>query len=122
MGLMLLVVPVTVIVLSVAPVFEHHNFVRRAASEAARTMALSGETPEARALAVVESLALGMGIDPSRVTVEFCGGASCPLGRGDQISVHVTAIVPELSSLLPIGEMTVSATHVEQVDLFRSRP
>jgi hypothetical protein len=122
LGLMLLVVPVTIIVLSVAPVFEHRNFVRRAAAEAARTLVLADDQPEAAAVSVVKTLAIGMGIDPADVTVILCAGAACSLERGAQVSVEVIAAVPELSSFLPIGELTVNATHVEQVDLYRSRP
>ena len=122
LGLMLLVVPVTIIVLSVAPVFEHRNFVRRAAAEAARTLVLADDQPEAAAVSVVNTLAIGMGIDPADVTVILCEGAECSLSRGAQISVEVIAVVPELSSFLPTGELTVNAKHVEQVDLYRSRP
>jgi Flp pilus assembly protein TadG len=122
MGLMLLVVPVTIIVLSIAPVFEHQNFVRRAASEAARTLVLAQDEPESAALTVVENLAVGMGIDPADVTVVLCGGVGCSLQRGGQVSVQVTTAVRQLSSFLPIGDFTVTATHVEQVDLYRSRP
>ena len=53
LGLMLLVVPVAIVVLSIAPVFEHRNFVRRAAAEAARTMVLSTGDPSAEAWAVI---------------------------------------------------------------------
>lgn len=122
MGLMLLVVPVTIIALSVAPVFEHRNFVRRAAAEAARTLVLVEDEPEAAAIAVVEDVADGMGIDPGNVTVVLCGGSVCLLERGAQVAVEVRATVPELSSFLPIGDLTVTATHVEQVDPYRSRP
>lgn len=122
LGLMLLVVPVTIIVLSVAPVFEHRNFVRRAAAEAARTLVLADDQPEAAAASVVKTIAIGMGIDPADVTVILCGGAACSLERGAQVSVQVFAVVPELSSFLPIGQLTVDATHIEQVDLYRSRP
>ena len=48
LGLMLLVVPVAIIVLSIAPVFEHRNFARRAASEAARIMVLTTGDPVPR--------------------------------------------------------------------------
>lgn len=122
LGLMLLVVPVTIIALSVAPVFEHRNFVRRAATEAARTLVLADDQQEAAAVAVIETLAIGMGIDPGNVRVVLCGGSPCSLERGAQVSVEVTATVPELSTFLPIGQLTVTATHIEQVDLYRSRP
>jgi Flp pilus assembly protein TadG len=122
LGLMLLVVPVAIVVLSIAPVFEHRNFVRRAAAEAARTMVLSTGDPSAEAWAVIEAQAIGMGVDPANVTVLLCGGAECVVDRGSVVTVEVTVLVHELSSFLPIGTITVNAVHSEQVDLFRSRP
>ena len=122
LGVMLLVVPVTIIVLSIAPVFEHRNFVRRAASEAARVMVLTSGDPMSEALEVVDAQARSMGIDPSKVTVVFCGGSKCSVGRGDVVTVEVAVEVEELSSFLPIGSITVDAVHTEQVDTYRSRP
>jgi hypothetical protein len=122
LGVMLLVVPVTIVVLSIAPVFEHRNFARRAAAEAARTMVLSTGDPSAEALVVIEAQARSMGIDPGDVTVLLCGGTACPVDRGSVVTVDVTVLVDELSSFLPIGTITVNAVHSEQVDMFRSRP
>ena len=122
LGVMLLVVPVAIVVLSIAPVFEHRNFARRAAAEAARTMVLSTGDPSAEALAVIEAQARSMGIDPDDVTVLLCGGAECAVDRGSVVTVDVTVLVQELSSFLPIGAITVNAVHSEQVDMFRSRP
>ena len=122
LGVMLLVVPVAIVVLSIAPVFEHRNFVRRAAAEAARTMVLTTGDPSAEALAVVEAQATSMGIDPGDVTVLLCGGVECAVDRWSIVTVDVTVLVDELSSFLPIGTITVHAVHSEQVDLFRSRP
>jgi len=122
LGVMLLVVPVAIVVLSIAPVFEHRNFVRRAAAEAARTMVLSTGDPSLEAMAVIEAQATSMGIDTADVTVLFCGGAACAVGRGSVVTVDVSVLVDELSSFLPIGTITVNAVHSEQVDLFRSRP
>jgi hypothetical protein len=122
LGVMLLVVPVAIIVLSIAPVFENRNFVRRAAAEAARTMVLTTGDPAAEALAVVEAQARSMGIDPDSITVLLCGGETCAVERGAVVTVDVTVLVEELSSLLPIGTITVHAVHSEQVDTYRSRP
>lgn len=122
LGVMLLVVPVAIIVLSIAPVFEHRNFVRRAAAEAARTMVLSTTDPSEEALAVIEAQAISMGIDPDNVTVLLCGGVACTVDRGSVVTVDVTVVVEELSAFLPIGTITVNAVHSEQVDLYRSRP
>jgi hypothetical protein len=118
---MLLVVPMTILVLSVAPVFEHRNFARRAAAEAARTLVLTEVEPEVAAIEVVDRLAAGMAIDPADVEVRFCGGSGCVIERGVQVTVAITVTVREVSAFLPIGELTVTAVHAEQVDLYRSR-
>ena len=122
LGVMLLVVPVAIIALSIAPVFEHRNFVRRAAAEAARTMVLTTGDPSAEALEVIETQARRMGIEPDNITVLFCGGAACTVERGSVVTIEVAVLVEELSSFLPIGNITVNAVHSEQVDMYRSRP
>ena len=122
LGVMVLLVPVAIVVLSVAPVFEHRNFARRAAAEAARTMVLTTGDPEVEALQVIIAQARSMGIDPDSVTVVLCGGTTCSIKRGDVVTVEVSVLVEELSSFLPIGTINVRAVHSEQVDLYRSRP
>ena len=122
LGLMLLVVPVAITVLSIAPVFEHRNFARRAASEAARIMVLTTGDPVSDALGAITAQAKAMGIDPDRVTVVFCGGVTCSVNRGDVVTVDVAVEVEQLSAFLPVGGITVRSVHSEQVDLYRSRP
>ena len=122
LGLMLIVVPVAVMALSVAPVFEHHNFARRAAAEAARTLVLNPtEGGHLDALNLVTNLAVGHNVDPGLIEVTFCGGDFCSLDRGSMVLVEVVVRVPEVSAFLPIGNMTVRATHAEQIDPYRSR-
>lgn len=122
LGLGLILIPVAVVALSVAPVFEHYNFARRAAAEAARTLVLSTENPEAEAEAVVDQLSAGHGVELDAVTVSFCGGTGCSLDRGTVASVEVAVQVQQVSAFLPVGDFTVRATHTEQVDPYRSRP
>ena len=122
LGLMLLVVPVAIVVLSIAPVFEHRNFARRAASEAARIMVLTTGDPVPEALEAIMAQARSMGIDPGHVTVLFCGGVTCSVDRGNVVTVDVAVEVEELSAFLPLGAITVRSVHSEQVDLYRSRP
>jgi hypothetical protein len=122
LGLMLLVIPITILALSVAPVFEHRNFANRAAAEAARVLVLATGDAEAEALNAIEAQAAGLGIDPAAVRVTFCGGMGCSRARGSVVTVEVSVNIPQLSSFLPIGALTVRAIHAEQVDLYRSRP
>lgn len=122
LGLMLIVVPVAVVALSVAPVFEHQNFARRAAAEAARTLVLASTEGHLEARNLVTALAEGHNIDPALVEVNFCGGSFCGLERGSVALVEVIVTIPEVSAFLPIGDMSVRAVHGEQVDPYRSRP
>lgn len=122
LGIAIILVPVAILVLSIAPVFEHYNFARRAAAEAARTLVLSSSDPEGEALTVVGSIAAGFGIDPGDVSTEFCGGAGCGLDRGSVATVEVQVVVREISSFLPVGTFTVGAVQSELVDPYRSRP
>jgi hypothetical protein len=122
LGLMLIVLPIAIVVLLVAPVFEARNFVRRAAAEAARAGVLAVDDPLPASLAIVEHLAQGLDIASETVRVEFCDGGVCSWGRGATFVVEVSVEVTQISELLPIGSVTVSAQHGEQVDLYRSRP
>jgi hypothetical protein len=122
MGLMMIVVPIAITVLSVAPVFEHRNFARRAAAEAARTAVLAVVQPLLAAADVVSTQAVAMGIDPADVSVVFCDGLGCSWERGGVITVEVAVVVREVSDLLPLVEITVRAAASEQIDPFRSRP
>jgi len=122
LGLMVIVVPVAIMVLSIAPIFEHYNFARRAAAEAARTLVLSIGNPEGEARALVDSMAAGHQVDSAAVSVSFCGGNGCGLERGSIVTVEVEVVVPEVSAFLPLGDLTVRAIQSEQVDPYRSRP
>jgi hypothetical protein len=119
---MMIVLPIALVVLLVAPVFEARNFARRAAAEAARAGVVAVESPLDAASAVVADLASGFHVPPESVQVEFCEGGVCSWGRGATFVVKVSVEVSELSALLPIGALTVSAQHAEQVDLYRSLP
>jgi hypothetical protein len=122
LGILTIVLPIAIVVLSVAPIFEARNFVRRAAAEAARAGVLATAEPLAAASESVVSVAEGMGVASGDVSVLFCDGAPCSWGRGAVFVVEVSMSVRQVSELLPIGEITVRARHAEQVDLYRSRP
>lgn len=122
LGLMMIVVPVAIVVLLVAPVFEAHNFARRAAAEAARAGVVAIEDPLGAASAAVARIAIGLDMEPDAVTVEFCDGGPCSWARGATFTVEVSIQVDQVSELLPIGTLTVAARHGEQIDFYRSRP
>lgn len=122
LGILTIVLPIALMVLLVAPVFEARNFVQRAASEAARTGVLVSVDPLAAASMSVADLATGMGFGLDDVSVVFCDGGPCSFERGAVFVVEVSMPVRQVSELLPIGEITVRARHSEQIDLYRSRP
>ena len=122
LGILTIVLPLALMVLLVAPVFEARNFVRRAAAEGARAGVVAATDPIAAASEAVASVAEGMGVETNEVSVQFCDQAPCSFARGAVFVVEVSMAVRQVSDLLPIGEITVQARHSEQVDLYRSRP
>jgi hypothetical protein len=122
LGILTIVVPIALVVLLVAPVFEARNFVRRAAAEAARAGVLAEVDQLAVAATSVANLAAGMGVASEEISVLFCDGGPCSWTRGAVFVVEVSMPVQQVSELLPVGELTVRARHSEQVDVYRSRP
>lgn len=132
-GVGLLLIPMALLVLSFAPWLERRVFVRSAAAEAARWVILSdGDEPAVSAL--LAGMASGSGLEPSEVGVSLCGGPVSPAGsaprstclpllRGGVVSVEVSTDVPLVRTPFGhVGGLTVSARHVEMVDLYRSLP
>ncbi|HKZ18650.1 MAG TPA: hypothetical protein VJQ57_00925 [Acidimicrobiia bacterium] len=122
LGLLTIVLPLALVVLLVAPVFEARNFVRRAAAEGARAGVLAGGEPLIAASAAIAAVADGMDVATPEISVLFCDGNPCSFARGAVFVVEVSMPVRQISELLPIGEIQVRARHSEQVDLYRSRP
>ena len=122
LGLLTIVLPLALVVLLVAPVYEARNFVRRAAAEGARAGVLAGAEPLIAASAAIAAVADGMDVAAAEVSVLFCDGNPCSFARGAVFVVEVSMPVRQISELLPIGEIQVRARHSEQVDLYRSRP
>jgi hypothetical protein len=130
-----LLIPMAVLVMSIAPWVERQSMARVAAGEAARVLVLSsGTSPdETAASALALRIASNHGIDAEEVSVFFCApeGASremkaeahCPsLSRGAMMAVEVRVSVPA-ATILGIGtfgEATVSSRVTEQVELYRS--
>ncbi|NNC39725.1 MAG: hypothetical protein HKN95_03445 [Acidimicrobiia bacterium] len=132
-----LLIPMAVLVMSIAPWVERQSMARVAAGEAARVLVLSaGSTPdEATATSVALLIASNHGVDSSDVAVFFCApsdateavkeSSHCPdLVRGALVDVEVRVRVPAATVLGigTFGEATVSARVTEQVELYRSFP
>lgn len=131
-----LLIPMAVLVMSIAPWVERQSMARVAAGEAARVLVLSpGALPdEGAAASVVERIAMNHGLGVEDVEVFFCAGGDdvdiavkrlshcASLERGETFSVEVRVRVPvaTLLGLGTFGEGTVSSTVSEKVELFRS--
>lgn len=131
----MLLIPMAILVLSIAPWIERQSMARVAAGEAARVLVLSsGSEPDhERAVDVAVRVAANHGVSAGDIRVVFCapdgashevGAASrCgPLARGSLVAVEVQVVVPAATvpGIGSFGEATVSSRVTEQVDLFRS--
>lgn len=132
LGVGLLVIPALLVVVSFGPWLEGRAFARAAAAEAARGAVLSPGDPAAAGSALVADMVAGRGIDPGSVTVSMCDGPSLPPGtgqgycvlvRGAMVTAVVSVVVPLISTPWgPVGGLTVSSSHAEPVDAYRSLP
>lgn len=136
LGLGLIVLPLVIAVMSIAPMLDRLSTARTIAQESARTMVLAEdwETGEAAAIDLAHQVARNHGIDDA----EWCPGAPAEgclsmritgttpgvLGRGEE--VYVTVQVPAAAVTIPfIGEFvafTLTGTHTERIDDYRSFP
>jgi hypothetical protein len=145
LGVLLILVPVALMVLSFGPWLERRSFVRVAAREVARFYITSdGADPSPQLLAMaatyrIDSVRLGLcGAKPAEFHSDGGIASDCPpldqvadLGEaGGGVSASVEVDVPLF--VLPwsdagghrrtVGGVVVSATHTEYVDLYRSFP
>jgi len=124
LGAVVILVPVVLVVLSLAPWLERQLAARVLAREAARVMVLADTYEEGaeRAAALVDEVATNYGIATDDLSLRLEGD----LVRGGAITSFVTVRVPVLgvpgigSVVGPVWQW--STRHVEQVDLYRSLP
>lgn len=132
LGVLVILVPLALLVLSFGPWLEHRTFVRLAAAEAAR-LVVTTNGDEGAAVDRVRALAEGGGISPEAVRIGFCGGSPGPLAapadgcgdlvRGGVVSVEVAVDVPlVVTPYGPVGIRETAYRHTESVDPFRSLP
>lgn len=134
-GLGLIVLPLLIAVMSIAPVLDRLSTARTMAQESARAMALADEwsTGELAAQRLAHQIGRNHGIAESEwctagregcVTVEISGTTTGTLRRGEEISVTVR--VPAAAITIPfLGEfaaLTLTGSHTERVDDYRSFP
>lgn len=128
-----LLLPVAYMVLMFAPLSQHINMADLAASEAARAIATSPDRAVDLGAVnnLVNTIAINHGVDPAAVSATFCAVPDDPslqancgdLQRGTVVRVAVTVQMPLFQ--VPIWERSTggfawTATHDEQVDLYRS--
>ena len=127
LGVLVLLVPVAILVLSFAPLLERRALARSLAVEIARSIVISdGQVGPGlkRMLWQVEV----SGVGPDEVRVAVCGdqfreavavaGWCSLVGPTVEVSVEI-AVEPKL---VPGGPASVTYTHREPVDPYRSRP
>ena len=135
-GIGLIVLPLVIGVMSIAPVLDRLSTARTIAQEAARTMVLADDwaTGEDAAVGLARRIAGNYGVADGEwcagppvdgcVSVEITGTTPGVLGRGEE--VYVTVRVPSAAITVPfLGEfaaITLTGTHTERVDDYRSFP
>jgi len=119
----LILLPTLILVASLPTWWERQSLARLAAQEAARSVALADDwdAGTARAQQVVAELAANHQVPASDVTVTELAGS---LERDATVTATVTVAVPAMSVpfLVRLPAFTVTTTHAERVDAYRSRP
>ena len=126
-----LLLPVVFVVALVPTWVEHRAGARVAAAEAARLIATGNGSAgtDLAAVALAIQIADNFGVSDTRVSL--CSGgvfdesSSCGrVGRGEVVEVEVSVLTPvvEFPMIGTFGGIWISASHSEQVDLYRSLP
>ena len=114
-----LLFPIAVFVLTIAPIVERRNVAGRAAAEAARAYAVAASESEALAAAA----AIVYQIDANH-SFELSYSVVGDFDRGGLVTATVVVTLPAI--VFPgIGDgpgITYTATHQENIDLYRSLP
>jgi hypothetical protein len=115
-------IPVFVIVMSVPSWVERMSFARVAAQEAARAAVLADTWEEGQAQAgdVVAEIAANHDVPGGASSLALSGA----LERGATVSATVSVQTPTLTIpfVTTVGSTTLSSTHTEIVDHYRSLP
>lgn len=128
LGVIVLLIPALLLVVSFGPALERRVLARSLAAETARTLIEADGVLDAVSLDRLVALARSAGVAPSSVRVSVCGEALVPLGDADgcelagRTELDVTIEVTVRPRLLPGGPATVSHVHTEPTNPYRSRP
>lgn len=119
----LILLPALILIVSLPIWWERHSTARLAAREAARTVVLADDwdTAVARAHQVTSEVAANHQVPDGDLTLTALEGS---LDRGAAVSATVTVAVPAMAVpfLLELPAFTVSITHTENVNAYRSFP
>lgn len=115
----LLLFPVFVFVMTIAPVVERRTVAGRAAAEAARAYVLADSAAEATAAAqaIIDLIDAG---HPYELTLRTEGA----FDRGETITVSVDVSMPVVifPGIAELGVIPYTATHQERIEDYRSLP
>ncbi len=116
-----ILLPTLILVASLPTWWERHSLARLAAQEVARTVALDNDwgAGATRAQQVMTELAANHQVPADDLAItELAGG----LERGASVSATVTVAVPAMAVpfLVELPAFTVTASHRELVDVYRS--
>lgn len=122
LGVGVLVLPVALLVLTLPTWVERQSAARLAAREAARTVVVADSLAAGIAAGhdAAARVATNHGIDPADLPVTFAGS----LARGGTVTATVDARFPATAfpGLGAAGAFSVTITHTEHVDAYRSLP
>ncbi len=121
-SLCFLLLPITLLVLSIPTWAERQMLARTAARESARVYALTGDPATATAMA--QQVAANYKIPDTDLTVSFDDYPAVPIKPGDTANATVTVKVPAISvGILKVDSSAFdySSTHNEPIDVYRSR-
>lgn len=126
-GVLVLLVPVALLVLSFGPALERRVLARSLAVDVARALVVSGGAVSEESVLRFSRLIETSGVSQASVRVGVCGSPSrpvemideCSLGGRTAVEVEVEVDVPRL---LPGIPEVVSHTYTEPLDPYRSTP
>lgn len=125
-GVLVLLIPVALLVLSFGPALERRVLARSHAVEIGRTLVeADGALSDAEVARLVWH-AESAGVDGTTIRVALCGGGDVPLtdiGGCSLTSLDVVDVrveIPVEPQLLPGGPAAVSYTHLEPIEPYRS--
>lgn len=121
-GVVVLVLPVTLLVLTFPRWSERQVTARVIAREVARRSARDGVCDRAGATRLGATMARNLGVAPSDVRVELACAGGAGLAPGSNVEALVTVAMPavQVPGVGPVGAWSWTARHREPVDRYAS--